>query len=722
MAHKIASPIKPRTGFLFILVFFLLTAGILTAGYFYYHQSAKHFRKQIEYQLLAVLRLKTAELMQWRDERMGDANSIFNNPSFSSLAGRFLRNPSDAEARDRLQEWLDAVRISYGYNRIFLLDTRGNERIHAPETMEALAPHLQKDAEESLRRHRIIFLDFHRDAPDGPVWLGFLVPIRDDSDSNRLLGVLVFRIDPTVNLYPLIRLWPTESQTAETLIIRKEGDSVVFLNDLRFQPDAALRLRIPIEKSYMPAVKAALGQQGIVEGSDYRGVPVLAAVGPVEGSSWFMVARMDTAEAFAPLRERLWMTIIIVGALLVGAGGSVGLLWRHQFALFYKERASDADALRESEERFRRAILNSPFPVMLHAEDGSVILTSNSWREITGFTREELATVGDWTERAYGERKEQVRAIIDSLYSLDARKSEGEFRIQTKHGATRIWDFSSAPLGYLPDGRRLVLSMAIDVTERREAEVEVRRLNAELEQRVKDRTSQLEEANRELEAFSYSVSHDLRAPLRAIDGFARILVTEYGDILPAGGGRRELDIICSEARRMGQLIDDLLAFSRLARQPLRTIEVDMKELAQSVYADCSRDLIGRNLRFTLDAIPSVQGDPAMLRQVWANLISNAIKFTRLREEAEVHVGGRVDEVTNTYYVKDNGVGFDMKYVHKLFSVFHRLHSEAEFEGTGVGLALAQRVIHRHGGRIWAEGKIKDGAAFYFALPTRKGSV
>jgi PAS domain S-box-containing protein len=384
------------------------------------------------------------------------------------------------------------------------------------------------------------------------------------------------------------------------------------------------------------------------------------------------------------------------------------------------ERQQAAAALCASEERFRRAVEDSPFPILLHAEDGTILHASNSWCEITGYTREELSTIGDWTERAFGERKTEIQTDIERLYNLDHKVSQGDYTIRTKSGETRTWEFSSAPLGRLPDKRRLVISMAMDVTERRRAESEVQRLNLELEQRVKNRTAQLEAANRELEAFSYSVSHDLRAPLRAIDGFTRILSEDYTAHLDAEG-QRLMGIICNEAKRMGQLIDDLLAFSRMNRREIVPQEVNMDALAKAVFAECLARSPNCKVQCVHHALPTGSGDVAMLCQVWVNLIANAIKFTRDQAAAKIEIGGRVKGEENLYFVKDNGVGFDMKYVGKLFGVFQRLHTQNEFEGTGVGLALVQRIVQRHGGRVWAEGKLNEGATFYFTLPGRKST-
>ncbi len=244
----------------------------------------------------------------------------------------------------------------------------------------------------------------------------------------------------------------------------------------------------------------------------------------------------------------------------------------------------------------------------------------------------------------------------------------------------------------------------------------------ELEARVKERTEalqQLEVANKELEAFSYSVSHDLRAPLRAIDGFSTALVEDHSDKLD-GEGKRILDIIRNNALKMGQLIDDLLTFSRLGRQRIEYSYINMTELAREVLEELQPIERERPGQVDVGALPPTRGDSVMIHQVFVNLLSNAIKFTRPRDTAEIEVGARIEGNGNVYYVRDNGVGFDMAYVDKLFGVFQRLHSSEEFEGTGVGLSLVHRIIHRHSGRVWAEGQVNEGATFYFTLPRVEG--
>ena len=236
--------------------------------------------------------------------------------------------------------------------------------------------------------------------------------------------------------------------------------------------------------------------------------------------------------------------------------------------------------------------------------------------------------------------------------------------------------------------------------------------------RAEGTRANLAQVNKELEGFSYSVSHDLRAPLRAISGFAQALREDEGERLDADG-LRYLDLIQDNAHRMGQLIDDLLAFSRLGRQQMVEDVVDLDVLARSVFSDLAQQEQGRDIDFVESGSPPARGDAAMLRQVLQNLIGNAIKFTRTKDRPRVEFGYDPEQGGGAYYVRDNGVGFDMQYANKLFGVFQRLHSAKEFEGTGVGLALVNRIVARHGGRTWAVGKVDEGATFFFTLPGRR---
>jgi light-regulated signal transduction histidine kinase (bacteriophytochrome) len=263
---------------------------------------------------------------------------------------------------------------------------------------------------------------------------------------------------------------------------------------------------------------------------------------------------------------------------------------------------------------------------------------------------------------------------------------------------------------------RVFAARASAELQRKTANEALYQLNQSLENRVIQRTAQLEIANKELESFSYSVSHDLRAPLRAINGFSKILQQNYADRLDAEGDRY-LKIVCDNAKRMGELIDDLLNLARMHRKEITRRSVIVNDLIKKILRDSESVIGDRQIEFVIADLPDCEADMSLLTQVWINLTSNAIKYTNKTENARIEIGCQVINSKNTYFIRDNGAGFDMQYADKLFGVFQRMHLERDFEGTGIGLAIVQRIVQRHGGQIWAEAAVNQGATFYFTIPT-----
>ncbi len=309
------------------------------------------------------------------------------------------------------------------------------------------------------------------------------------------------------------------------------------------------------------------------------------------------------------------------------------------------------------------------------------------------------------------EQTEMFGRIRDCIEGHVSQQMENQFVYPD--GTTAWFNLSIEPV---PEG---AFVLSIDVTEQKRMLEELKKHREQLEELVKERTGQLEEVNKELEAFSYSVSHDLRAPLRHIGGFVELLQQRASASLD-DESRRYLEIVSSSAIEMGTLIDNLLDFSRVGRRELVRRKTDVGGLVRGVIGDMSRDVEGRAIEWEIGRLPEVEADPNMMRLVFVNLLSNAVKYTRPRERAEIAVRHSRNESEDVFSVHDNGVGFDMRYVDKLFGVFQRLHTQDEFEGTGIGLANVRRIVRRHGGRTWAEAKVNEGAAFYFSLPIRNG--
>ncbi len=389
------------------------------------------------------------------------------------------------------------------------------------------------------------------------------------------------------------------------------------------------------------------------------------------------------------------------------------------------DRKKSEAILQASEARFRAVLRASPVPMALNDDEQNITFLNPAFVQAFGYTELDLPTVASWWESAYPDPDYRRRVVDDWQASVEEAERTGtpfewmEVVIRTSDGADKAVLVSSTPLSGFGVGERLVV--LYDITDRKLAEDEIRKLNEGLEQRVRERTAQLEESNKDLEAFSYSVSHDLRAPLRAIEGFSGILEEEGRDRL-TGEDRRLLEVVRRNAVRMAVLIDDLLKFSRTSRGEIRRKPLDMKTMVRSVFEEVAGDAGTRaRVVFRLGDLPDAEGDVAMLRQVWVNLLSNAIKYSAPKEEPVIEVGSRTEGGFTLYQVRDNGVGFDLKYADKLFGVFQRLHADQEFSGTGIGLALVKRIVERHGGRVWAEGAVGEGATFFFSLPVKDAS-
>ena len=650
--------------------------------------------------------MKVRQVSAWREERIGDAKALQSNPF---IVPALIERLNSGRDRSGIETWMAQLLEAYQYTAASLWDKDYRRRVWLPADTPAQDP----DSElviQAMRTRTALLTDLHRDQPTGAAHMSLVVPLLSLPTSEPI-GALVLKIDPARFLYPLIQTWPTASRSAETYLVRREGDDVVYLNELRHQRNTALRLRLPVTRAGLLGARAVLGYEGVLDAVDYRGVPVTAATRIVPGSTWHLVAKMDTEEALAPLRGRTRSSVMFFGLLAVALIAGVLSLWSRREAQAYRQ-LYDA-------ETERRAIVRH-FDYLSHYANDIILLLDATGRIIEandravdsyGYSGDELRlmNIADLRE------PEKYGALAQTWARVKEKGAEGlvfEAEHLRKDGSRFPVEISARVIE--GEGRELRQAIIRDITERKRAEEAVLKLHAELDQRVRDRTVQLQEANRELESFSYSVSHDLRGPLRGIDGWSLALLEDYRDKLDAQACEY-LDYIRSDAQRMGQLIDDLLKLSHVSRGHMERGSVDLGAISETVAARLRERQPKRQVEFAAQPGLTAWGDAGLLEIALTNLLDNAWKFSGKHSAARIEFGRTEVDGRSAFFVRDNGVGFDMAYAHKLFGAFQRLHKASEFPGTGIGLAIVQRVVHRHGGRVWAESKPGEGTTFYFTL-------
>ncbi|MGH7529534.1 MAG: sensor histidine kinase [Gemmatimonadales bacterium] len=564
-------------------------------------------------------------------------------------------------------------------------------------------------------------------APDLPLDSARVGPLRVLADT-----LLHYRVHAAVHDGAAVTGWIAQirritvsRQSRETLNALAGGDWARLLGNAAGTPWTDLETIIPRPAVSVPDSGGSLRYE--------RGEPMFAAGAMIRGTPWATIAEQPVSDVHAPARTFLAdMALIALAVLVVGALGAWWVSRRITRPLHALTTAAERIAAGQLQQRVAEhgsdelGRLARAFNIMTEQVARSLHETQSLLRSVTQTAHDAIIAADSggvihyWNpaaSRIFGYAAADVLGQPITLL-MPARHHDAHRRGLQRYVDTReprVVGRTVELEGRRKDGAEFPLELSLaaapgenggvgftavirDITERKQIEEALRATNAELE------------------AFSYSVSHDLRAPLRAIHGFARILVEEHGPQLDAEG-KRLLGVIDDNTRRMGRLIDDLLAFSRLGRKALTTSRIDMRDLAGAAAEEARRGEPGRAIEISLDALPPAVGDRDLVRQALANLLQNAVKFTRPRNPARIEVGFRTERPGEiVYFVKDNGAGYDPRYAGKLFGVFQRLHPEDKFEGTGVGLAIVQRIVQRHGGRVWAEGQVDAGATFSFSLP------
>ena len=680
----------------FILVFLIFAAGTGVAGYRYYHYAKEHLKNEGQKDLSVIADLKIDEIIKWRKERLGDANLVFRNPFIVPAIHQWLKHGSP-DLKEKIVVFMKALEDQTQYRRIILLDEKGDIRLTVPADEISLGSDAKSLASEALLSKQIIFSDLYISKLSDTVRLTLVVPLLVTERNKTVpVGTLLLRVDPYQFLYPLIQSWPTPSDSAETLLIRRDGDEVVFLNELRHRKNTALKLRFKITEETLPAAMALRGTTGVVEGMDYRGVPVLAALRPIPGSTWSLVSKVDKEEIYRPLVERSWFLVLLIILLLTITGLGLLFIWnRRGLEITRKERDKAQQYLDIAAVMF--LVVNA---------GQKVVLINRKGCDILGYREEEIIGM-DWFENFVPERYgKEVKETFAKLMSGTVSPIEYfENMVLTKSGEERLIAWHNTVVRDESGNIIGTLSSGDDITQRKQTEESLMKAMMELER-----------SNRELEQFAYIASHDLQEPLRMVSSYVQLLAQRYKGRFDADADDF-IHYAVDGARRMQTMINDLLSYSRVGTRGKPFGQADCDEILKQVLAGLKLQIEESGALITSDPLPAVMADASQLYQVFQNLISNAIKF-RGEKIPEIYVSAERKKGELIFSVSDNGIGFEEKYAGKIFDIFKRLYPASKYPGSGIGLTICRKIIERHKGRIWAESEPGKGSVFYFTLPAQ----
>lgn len=691
----------------------LLVLG--TGGAWFYRTQERQLRAAAEENLRSNSHLKVAQIVEWRSERLAVANELQEGIFTREVVTHWMVNPY-SEWSGAILSWFHSLQKHYKFSDVLLVDVVGRVRLSLTGRTTQLHADALKAVESALNERRCVLTELHFGADRSPHMDAVTPLFSVRGEKVEPVGALIQQIDARQFLYPLVSSWPSSSRSAESMLVRREGDDALFLNDLRHQEDAALKLRISLKRKEVTAVLAALGHQGTVEGFDYRGVEVLSVLQAVPDSSWFMVSKIDRAEVLADWRTHSFLIMILLLGLAVAMAAVMGMAWQHYAKEHYRALFQSESALRKKEEEYRNLYDEAPVGYVELDDQGRIYRVNQKMLEMLGYGAEEMLHKPLWEfviEKKPAEEtiKAKLMGRTPPSIALERtyrRKDGGKIPVLIKDRTVRSFD-----------GRITGIRVTIqDITLRKQAEEKLRRAKKELEWRVRERTAELERRNRELQDFVFIASHDLQEPLRKIRVFGGLLEDKSGLLLDQQG-HDYVRRMSMAAARMQDLIGSLLTYSRLTSNSDTFQPVDLKDAVASALSNLEMSIQEKNGRVEVGSLPVVLADGNQMVQLFQNLVGNGLKYCRERPPHVKVYGSEAENGACSVFVEDNGIGFDQKYTRKIFMPFQRLHDRSEFEGVGMGLAICRKIVERHHGTIVAKSSPGKGSTFIVTLPLGK---
>ncbi|MDQ5903075.1 MAG: two-component system, sensor histidine kinase and response regulator [Pseudomonadota bacterium] len=731
-AHDESRDKSPRARLLrrLLLGYALVLAAILVGGIALYRAQETQVREQFNAQLLTIAEAKSSQITQWRNERLSHAEVLSSNRIFATAARHYLEAPTPGDT-DKLNDYFLSLRKYYQYSGVLLVDSEGRIRFGLNGKKAALPADVIALIRQSLQSRQPLHGDIHEHGNNDATHIDFIAPLYDhDRPDHPAIGAVVLQADPNAFLYPLLQSWPTPSETSETLLVRRDGDEVLFINELRHRKDAALKLRRSLNETTLPATQAVLGREGIFEGLDHRQEPVIAALKAVPGVGWFIVAKTDRQEALATGKViAKLIAALTLGTMLI-ATAFCSLLWisygkRRYQALFEAEAAN-----RELRERFMTVFRASPLASSItRLSDGHIIDVNQRYEEEFGWPRDALigktsVEVGLWVSEAERNDWLRRRAIAGVAHNLPAR-------FVRRSGEIRDVEISATILSFGQEDH--LIAFISDVTERNRSEAELDQHRHHLAEMVEQRTVELAQAKDEAEsasraksAFLANMSHEIRTPMNAIIGLTHLALRDSA--VPTQ--KERLRKITDSAQHLLAIINDILDISKIEADKI-TLEQNDFETAtvfDNIATLMNARLAEKGLSMTREidpALPSVlRGDSLRLSQILVNYVGNAIKFT---ERGRIAIRAKLIEEQDAMLllrieVEDTGTGIAPEVIPRLFSPFEQADSSTtrNFGGTGLGLAICRRLARLMGGDVGVDSQLGHGSTFWCTVRLARG--